>query len=238
MNFLDFPHDIQEVIYNKLNFIDKCAFDRTSKFNYIAREAKHIRMKLVILYKLITQKKLLTLSFIQLKLLCMYNRISPNDPSIKEISIMFPEVYEKIPETLYDKIKSGYISDEDLQNITQNDISNSSVRLCEAIAKQNVDMFKRLYQNELIKKHINEYDSTIYLSIIYDCNEELFLYLKNSILLKNNDKNKMTMHLITADKTRAFMLKHFTYTREEIEIIKKECLDDLFIKAYLDFAKL
>jgi len=238
MNFLEFPYEIQELIYNKLNFIDKCTFDRVAKFKYITRESLSVRMKLVILYKLITSKKLTKLSFKQLKILSMYNRISPGDPSIKEIATTFPEVYEKPRETLYDKIKSGNITDEDLQNITQNDISNSSFRLLGLIGNQNVDMFKRLYQNEFINKFINEYSSTICLSTIYGCNEELFLYLKKNILLENNDKDKMTMDLITPHKTRAFLLKHFTYTREEIETIKKQCLDNLYMDAYLDFAKL
>jgi hypothetical protein len=238
MNFLDFPNDIQEIIYTKLNFIDKCAFDRTAKFKYIAREAEHIRKKLVILYKLITSKKLTKLSFTQLKLLCMYNRISPGDPSIKEIAITFPEVYEKIPETLAEKIKSGHITDEDLQNITPNDISN---RLYEVIAEQNVDMFKRLYQNELIKKHITIYSSCIYFSTILECNEELFLYLRNIVLEADmyNNERKMSINFIASHKThRTFLLKHFTYTREEIEKIKKQCLDNLYMDAYLDFVKL
>jgi hypothetical protein len=239
MNFLDFPNDIQEVIYNKLNFIDKCAFDRTAKFKYIAREAEHIRKKLVILYKLITKKELTTLSFMQLKLLSMYNRISPGDPSIKEIATTFPEVYEKTPETLAEKIKSGHITEEDLQNITQNDISN---RLYEVIAQQNVDMFKLLYQNELIKKHINIYSSCIYFSTILECNEELFLYLRNNIVLEAdmyNNERKMSINFIASHKThRTFLLKHFTYTREEIKIIKKQCLDNLYMDAYLEFAKL
>ena len=239
MNFLDFPHDIQELIYIKLNFIDKCAFDRTAKFKYIARESMHIRKKLVILYKLITSKKLTKLSFLQLKLLSTFNQISPGDPSIKEIAITFPEVYEKIPKTLDEKIKSGHITDEDLQNITQNDISN---RLYEVIAEKNVDMFKRLYQNELIKKHINMYSSCIYFSSILECNEELFLYLRNNIVLEEdmyNNERKMSINFIASHKAhRTFLLKHFTYTREEIEKIKKDCLDNLYMDAYLDFVKL
>jgi hypothetical protein len=52
------------------------------------------------------------------------------------------------------------------------------------------------------------------------------------------DYKKTEMSLINNTRKRAILIKHFTYTPEEIKCIKKQCLDNLHMDAYLDFAKL
>ena len=98
MNFLDFPYDIQEVIYNKLNVIDKCAFDRTAKFKYQRRCIEN-QKQLGVLYKLIMQKQITELSLMQLRTLSIYNKLYIEDPTIQEIALIFPSVYNEPYET-------------------------------------------------------------------------------------------------------------------------------------------
>jgi len=240
MNFLDLPYELQEIIYNKLNILDKCAFDTVAKFKYIRRDSMETKKKLGVLYKLITSKELTELTFLQLRTLSTYNRLFPDDPTIREIAMTFPVVCEKLPEILYDKIKDGTVTEEYLQNITRADIYIIDNLYC-LISGNTVDMFKLLYKNEYIKEYIDDWKNGFYFFTMFNCNEDLFLYLKtNRIFGEEFDYNykKTDISLINNTRKRQFLIKHFTYTPEEIKDIKKHCLDNLHIDAYLDFAKL
>ena len=152
MNFLDLPYEIQEFIYNKLNILDKCAFDRTAKFKYIRRRCIENQKQVGVLYKLIMQKQITELSLQQLRSLSIYNKLYPEDPSIQEISLIFPSVYNEPYETVYDKLKSGNITEDYLNNLVFSDIYSSEYLykqdLGQIIAEQTPDVFKLLYKNE------------------------------------------------------------------------------------------
>ena len=206
MNFLDLPNDIHEIIYNKLNVIDKCVFDRVAKFNYIARDCMETRKKIGVLYKLIISKELTELAFLQLRNLSTYNKLYPGDPTILEIAITFPEVCEKTSETLYDKIKSESVTEDYLKTITQKDISTVD-SLYTIISEKTVDMFKLLYKNEYIKEYIDYWKNGLYRFTIENCNEDLFLYLKTNRIFggeMNYDYRKTDINLINRTKIRAF----------------------------------
>lgn len=244
MNFLDFPYDIQEVIYNKLNVIDKCAFDRTAKFKYQRRCIEN-QKQLGVLYKLIMQKQITELSLMQLRTLSIYNKLYPEDPTIQEIALIFPSVYNEPYETVYDKLKSGNITEDYLNNIVFNDLYTSQYLykqdLDQIIAEQKVDIFKILYKNEHFQKYINQLRNHIYHKIIEYCNEDLFVYIRTNQIFGDEmfyDYIKRDIAFLTDTKKRKFMIKHTIYTREEIETIKKRCLNNLYIDIYLDFAKL
>ena len=244
MDFLDFPHDIQEFIYNQLNVIEKCNFHRIAKFKYIKRQSIETQKKLGILYKLIIKKDtspILSLTVAIKQFLCEYYKTNSSDPSIQDIAIKFPEICNNPPISLYDKIRLGIITADDLQNITPSTIIPN--HLYEAIAGQNVDIFKLLYKNKIMKEYINGYKvSILYLTIRY-CNEDLFMYLRtNQIFIQIFEEiynfRKASVDFLINNHIRAFMLKHFTYTREDIDSIKQECLDNLYMDAYIDFDRL
>lgn len=240
MNFLDLPYEIQENIYNKLNILDKCSFDTVAKFKYIRRDTMDTKKKLGVLYKLIISKELTELSFMQLRILSTYNRLFPNDPTILEIGLTFPQVCEKTPDTLYDKIKSETVTEEYLKGVIIEDIYTMD-SLYTLISEKTVNMFKLLYKNEYIKEYINYWRNGLYSFTILNYNEELFLYLKtNRIFGEEFDYNykKTDIDFINNTRRRAFLIKNCTYTPEEIRGIKKRCLDLLYMDAYLDFAKL
>ena len=240
MNFLDLPYELQEIIYNKLNILDKCVFDRVAKFNYSKRDTKETKKILGILYKVIISKELTELSFHQLRTLSVYNKLYPNDPTIVEIGLTFPEVCVKPPEILYDKIKDGTVTEDYLQNITREDIYVIDNLYC-LISGNTVDMFKLLYKNEYIKEYIDYLKNAFYYFTMFNCNEDLFLYLKTNQIFGEEmdyDYKKTEICLINNTRKRAILIKHFTYTPEEIKSIKKQCLDNLYIDAYLDFSKL
>ena len=149
MNFLDLPNDIQEIIYNKLNVIDKCAFNISAKFQYIKRQFIETHKKIGILYKLIIKKQIRSLSFDMTDFLSEYYKTNESDPSIQDIAIQFPEIIgDKPPETLYGKIRLGIITVNDLKDVTYYNIQHN---LYNVIAQQNVTIFKILYGNECIK---------------------------------------------------------------------------------------
>jgi len=240
MNFLDLPNELQEYIYNQLNVIDKSRIDISAKFKYIRRDTMDTKKKLGVLYKLIISKELTELAFLQLKTLSTYNRLFPNDPTIKEIAITFPQVCEKTPESLYDKIKNETVTEDYLKTIIKEDIYTVD-SLYTLISEKTVDMFKLLYENEYIKEYINYWKHGLYTFTMLNCNEDLFLYLKtNRIFGEEFDYNykKTEISFINNTRKRASLIKHFTYTPEEINYIKKHCLDNLYMDAYLDFAKL
>lgn len=240
MNFLDLPYELQEIIYNKLNILDKCVFDRVAKFKYIKRDSMETKKNLGVLYKVITSKELTELAFLHLRTLTTYNRLFPDDPTIREIAMTFPEVCKKIPETLYEKVKSGTVTEEYLKSITREDIYVID-HLFGLISEKTVDMFKLLYKNEYIKEYIDYWKNAFYFFTMFNCNEDLFLYLKTNRIFgeeMNYDYKKTEISLINNTRKRAFLIKHFTYTPEEINYIKKHCLDNLYIDAYLDFDKL
>jgi len=240
INFLNFPHDIQEYIYNHLNVIDKCIFNRVAKFNYIKRHSIETQKTFGILYKLITNKKITTLTFAQTRYLSVYDKSYPSDPSIQEIALIFPEIREKPQETLYEKIKAGTVTADCLKNINLEDLYKYK-DLYEVIASVNSNIFKILYKIEIMKIYIDSWRTTIYYFTIYACNEDLFLYIKNNRILDvdyDYKKTSIDLDYLSNNKIRAFMLKHFTYSREEIETIKQECIDHLHIDAYLDFSKI
>lgn len=113
--------------------------------------------------------------------------------------------------------------------------------LDQIIAEQTVDIFKLLYKNEHFQKYINQLRNHIYHKIIEYCNEDLFVYIRTNQIFGDEmfyDYIKRDIAFITDTKKRKFMIKHTIYTREEIETIKKRCLDNLYIDIYLDFAKL
>ena len=241
MDFLDFPHDIQEFIYNQLNVIEKCNFHRTAKFKYIKRQSIETQKKLGILYKLIIKKDtspILSLTLAMKQFLCEYYKTNSSDPSIQEIAIQFPEICNNPPDSLYDKIRLGIITADDLQNITSSTIIPN--HLYEAIAGQNVAIFKLLYKNKIMKEYINGYKVAILYLTIRSCNEDLFLYLRTNQIFGQEeiyDFRKASVDFLINNHIRAFMLKHFTYTREDIDSIKQECLDNLYMDAYIDFAR-
>ena len=249
MNFLDLPYEIQEFIYNKLNILDKCAFDRTAKFKYIQRRRCIEYQKQVgVLYKLIMQKQIIELSLMQLRTLSIYNKLYPEDPSIQEIALIFPKVYNEPYETVYDKLKSGTITEDYLNNLVFSDLYTSQYLykqdLDQIIAEQTPDVFKLLYKNEHLQKYINQLRFSIYHKIIeyaQQGNDDLFVYIRTSQLFGDEmfyDYIKKDIVSLMNTKKRKFIIKHCTFTHEEIETIKKRCLDNLYIDVYLDFAKL
>jgi hypothetical protein len=240
MNFLDLPYELQEIIYNKLNILDKCAFDTVAKFKYIKRDSMETKKKIGVLYKLITSKELTELTFLHLRTLTTYNQLFPDDPTIIEIAITFPEVCKKTPETLYDKIKAGTVTEDYLKNITQADIYVVD-DLYLLISGKTVDMFKLLYKNEHIKEYIDYWKQGFYNFTVFYCNDDLFTYLRTNRIFEDqiNYNNKKTdIFFINNTKRRQFLIKHYTYTPEEIKDIKKHLIDNLYIDAYLNFAKL
>lgn len=237
MAFSDLPNEIHEMIYDRLNIIDRCTFDRVAKLKHIRRDSAEMQKKLGVLYKLIQKKELTALSIWQLRTLTTYNRLHPNDPTIQEIAMTFPEVFQKTPEFLYEKIKRGTITDEDIQNMTESDLNTVS-GLYELISHQNVAMFKRLYTNAHMIKYVYNWRTTISSYVIYDCNEEMFLYMRDNKIFGdefNFDSFKCSIDLIKHVKIRKFLMKHFTYSAQEIEEIKQVCLELLYIDAYLEF---
>ena len=69
----------------------------------------------------------------------------------------------------------------------------------------------------------------------------MLLYLRTNRIFGDEisyDNGKISIALITNNHIRAFMIKHLTYTREQINDIKQKCLDNLHIDAYIDFARI
>ena len=168
-----------------------------------------------------------------------YYKTNESDPSIQDIAIQFPEIIgDKPPETLYDKIRLGMISENDLKDVTYYNIPDD---LYNVIVQQNVTIFKILYGNECIKKYIYSFKTLILFEIIKYCNEDLFLYLRTNRIFGDEisyDNGKTYIALITNNHIRAFMIKHFIYTREQINDNKQKCLDNLHMDAYIDFDRL
>ena len=190
------------------------------------------------------QKQITELSLMQLRILSIYNKLYPEDPSIQEIALIFPKVYNEPYETVYDKLKAGTITEDYLNNLGFNDLYTSQYLykqdLDQIIAEQTADIFKLLYKNEHFQKYINQLRNHIYYKIIEYCNEDLFVYMRTNQIFGDEMflYIKRDIAFLTDTKKRKFMIKHFTYTTEEIETIKKRCLDNLYIDIYLDFAKL
>jgi hypothetical protein len=89
---------------------------------------------------------------------------------IQEIALIFPKVYNEPYETVYDKLKSGTITEDYLNNLVCSDIYTSQYLykqdLDQIIAEQTPDVFKLLYKNEHLQKYINQLRFSIYHKII------------------------------------------------------------------------
>jgi hypothetical protein len=247
MNFVELPDDIQEYIYStKLNVIEKCNFHKVAKLKNIVKQPIETQKKLGIIYKVILRNEITTLSFQMTKFLCTYNNENPLDPTIREIALYFPEINEKEPISIYTILQNGNVREleEYLENFTNSDLeihkSNQEGRnLYEIIACQKVVIFKVLYKNEVIKNFVDFYRKPLVIWIAHAYNEELIEYLKNVCNFDCNFYfNFISIYFIKNNRIRAFMIKHFIFSRDEIEKAKKGCLENLFMDAYIDFDRI
>jgi len=247
MEFLELPDDIQEYIYStKLNVIERCKFHKVAKLKHIVKQPIETQKKLGIIYKLVLRNEITTLPFQMTRFLCTYNNENPLDPTIHEIALYFPEINEKEPTSIYTILQNGNVREleEYLENFSQSDLEihkshQNGCNLYEVIACQKADIFKVLYKYEVIKNYIDRYRGPLVIWIAYKYNEELIEYLKNNCNFDCNFYfNNISIYFMKCNRTRAFMIKHFIFSRDEIEKAKKGCLENLFMDAYIDFDRI
>jgi hypothetical protein len=242
----ELPADIQHGIYARLHVRDKVSLRLAlpkQVLQNLNADVAHEK-KLGILHKAITKKVLQKLTP---SIKCFLASCDKEDPAFQEIAEVFPEVQNTSYKSIFEKIRDGSLTVEDIEYVSiQPEDFNNKTHLKDAIYSCKPPVFQILMQNDVVKNYLLCNSYFFFLSLFKLCNTELIEHILQSYNEYGFDLEHMKIltkasimggvrSIILEKFVRQTILKYLDFTNDDLCTLAMYCLEHMDVEGYESF---
>lgn len=243
MNFLDFPKNVQEKIYESLHVNDRVRLNivlpRNNKMNITTNTNSSKDRKLGVLVKCLKNKKINQLSQ---PMMWFLKTVNENDPTTKDIIELFPDTKNIFSSKSYENELLTYkilhktsLTDDDIDEITKFECKD----IIDVLKRTSPEIFDKISKHpkgsEFMKTNIfcERYNASIDIGVfiftlIANCNANLLQYIIDKLPEYGLSKeSKSIQDFVLADfsvicigedsKCRKLLFQHFDISKDVLE---------------------
>lgn len=227
------PTEIQEIIYKKLHVRDRIrllSVIPNDTRNKMKTFCKYKEKRLGVLSKAIEKKKVKKISF---QIMEFIKSCEANDPTLKAISEVFPEIgtIEQTKKSIFQKIQDGTLSDEDYVDPKEYEY---------IIYKCPPSIWTILWNKENVKEWMTRYNGRSFLFNLFNYgNKALIEFLKNDDnypwpWTETRDYILKNPNIMLRKNVREILLEYFTFSKAELTSIWEYAISEMDIDSSLD----